>query len=42
MLDFDDMVSLVQQDYLDHFTRSKLGPIKGPEASAHNMFKMKG
>ena len=35
------MVSLVCQNYFDHYIRPKLGPAKGLEVSAHNVFNLR-
>ena len=42
LLDSGSMVSLVQQSYFDWNIKQKLGPARGPEATFHNLFNLKG
>ena len=42
LLDSGSMVSLVQQSYFDQNIKPKLGPFRGPEATSHNLFDLKG
>ena len=42
LLDSQSMVSLVQQGYFDRNIKPKPGPSRGPEATSHNLFDLKG
>ena len=42
LLDSGSMVSIVRQDYFDHYIKPNIGPAKGQDVSAHNLFKLKG
>ena len=42
LLDSGSMVSLVKQSYFDRHIKPNLGPTRGPEATSHNIFDLKG
>ena len=41
LLDSDSMVSLLWQDYFNHYLRVEVRPSEGSEVEAHNMFDLK-
>ena len=42
LLDSGGMVSLVQQSYFNQNIKPKQGPARGPQATSHNLFVLKG